>query len=121
VQVQVDDVNAHVAGPRDADERVHVRTVHVDESARVVDDAANLLNVALEDATRVRVREHQSRHVARRAQFAQVCEVGQAFARRANRFDGEAGEVSGGRVRAVRRVGDEHHAARARALAVAAV
>ena len=40
VQVRVDDVDAHVAGPGDADEGVEVRAVVVEERANVVEDLA---------------------------------------------------------------------------------
>ena len=72
VQVQVNDINAHVAGARNPYERVHVRAVHVNQPACVVDDLTNLFDAALKQTDRIRVRQHQARHIARRAQLAQV-------------------------------------------------
>jgi aconitase A len=63
VQVEVDDVEPHVAGPRDPHHRVEVRAVVVERRAGVVHDPRDLLDVAVEQPERVRVREHQAGHV----------------------------------------------------------
>ena len=86
VQVEVNHVHAHIAGTRHADERIHVRAVHVNQPARFMHYPANLLDVFFKEAERVRVGQHQSRHIAMRAQLAQVFQVREAFARRANRL-----------------------------------
>ena len=49
VQIEVDDIDAHIARTSDADECVHVRTVHVDETAGGVNDLADLFDVLFED------------------------------------------------------------------------
>src|SRR6185503_15171759 len=49
VEVEVNNVDAHVAGARDADECVHVGAVHVDEAAGFVNDVANLFDVPLKE------------------------------------------------------------------------
>ena len=59
----MDAVEAHVARADDAHDGVEVRAVVVAQSARVVDDLRDLQNVLIEDADRVRIREHQSRRV----------------------------------------------------------
>ena len=59
VQVDVDDVEAHVAGPRDPADGVQVRAVVVEERAGVVEDLRDLLDVLVEEAERRRVRQHQ--------------------------------------------------------------
>ena len=59
VQVQVADVGADVGGPREADLRVHVRAVHVDLAAVLVDDAADLADRLLEDAVGRGVGDHE--------------------------------------------------------------
>src|SRR5205085_12690200 len=59
VQVDVDDVETHVAGPRDSAHRVQVRAVVVEERARVVEDLLYVLDVLVEETQRRRVREHQ--------------------------------------------------------------
>ena len=63
VQVRVDAVEAHVARADDAHDGVEVRAVVVAQSARVVDDLRDLEDVLVENADRVRIREHQSRRV----------------------------------------------------------
>ena len=75
VKVEVNDVHAHVAGPRDADECVHVGAVHVNETAGFMNDVADLFDVALEESERVWVGQHQSGNIAVRAEFAQVFEI----------------------------------------------
>ena len=89
----MNNVDTHVAGPRDAHERVQVRAVHVNQSPGVVNDVANLANVFLEQAERVRICQHQSGDIAVRAQLPQVIEISQTFRRRFDRFDGESRQV----------------------------
>ena len=60
VQVEVHDVEAHVAGPGDPHDGVQVRAVVVERRAGVVDDARDLLDVRVEEPERVRVGEHQA-------------------------------------------------------------
>ena len=60
VQVEVHDVEAHVARARAAHHRVEVRAVVVQRRADAVDDLGDLLDVAVEHAERVRVGEHQA-------------------------------------------------------------
>ena len=59
VQIDVDRVEAHVAGFDAADNRVQVRAVVVEQPAGPMDDALNLDNVTLEYAQRRRVGQHQ--------------------------------------------------------------
>ncbi len=74
VEVEVDDVEAHVAGPRDPHHRVEVRAVVVERGADAVDDVGDLLDVRVEHAERVRVGEHQAGDalVGLRAQVVEV-------------------------------------------------
>ncbi|CAH0038163.1 unnamed protein product [Clonostachys rhizophaga] len=58
VEVEVADVGADVAGAAEADLGVHVGAVHVDLAAVLVDDAADLLDLGLEDAKGAGVRDH---------------------------------------------------------------
>ena len=60
VQVEVDDVEAHVAGPGVAHHRVQVRAVVVERRAHVVDDVRDLLDRGVEQPERVRVGQHQA-------------------------------------------------------------
>ena len=107
VQVEVDDVEAHVAGPGDAHHRVQVRAVVVERRPRVVHDPGDLLDVAVEQAERVRVREHQAGDVVAGLR-AQVVHVHAAVLRGADLHDLVAGHRHRRRVRAVRRVGGQH-------------
>ena len=63
VQVQMADVGPDVAGSRQADLGVHVRAVHVDLAAGLVDEAADLDDRLLEHAVRARVGDHQGPEV----------------------------------------------------------
>ena len=81
VQVEMDNVDAHVAGSRHAHQRVHVRAVHVNQPARLMHDPANLLNVSFEEPERVRVRQHQAGNVPAGTELAQVIEIGQSLCR----------------------------------------
>ena len=81
VQVEVDDVEAHVAGPRAAHHGVEVRAVVVERRADAVDDPGDLLDVPVEHAERVRVGEHQAGDVVVGLR-AQVVDVDAAVRRR---------------------------------------
>ena len=59
VQVQVHHVHAEIAGPRLADQRVHVGAVHVKQAAFGVHDVGDLVNVLLEHSQRIGIGEHQ--------------------------------------------------------------
>ena len=59
VQVEMADVRADVAWAAETDLRVHVRAVHVNLPAVVVDDATDLFDGRFEDAVGRRVRHHQ--------------------------------------------------------------
>ena len=60
VEVDVDDVEAHVAGPRDAADGIEVRPVVVHEGAGAVEDPLHLLDPLVEETERRRVREHEA-------------------------------------------------------------
>ena len=107
VQVEVDDVEAHVARAGDPHHRVQVRAVVVERRARVVHDARDLLDVPVEQPERVRVREHQAGHVVARL-LAQVVDVHPAVGRGAHLHDLVARHRHRRRVRAVRGVRREH-------------
>ncbi len=84
VQVEVDDVEPHVARSRDPHHGVQVRAVVVEDRAGVVHDARDLHDVRVEEPERVRVREHQARDVAVGLR-AQILEVDAAVARCSSR------------------------------------
>ena len=74
VQVEVHDVEAHVARPREAHDRVQVGAVVVQRGAHAVHDLGDLGDVLVEDPERVGVRQHQAGDVAV-GLAAQVLEV----------------------------------------------
>ena len=57
------DVGAEVAGPRQADLRIHVGAVEIDLAAVGMDDVADLANMFLEHAVRRRIGNHDRRKV----------------------------------------------------------
>ena len=107
VQVVVDDVEPHVARPRAAHHGVQVGAVVVERGARLVDHPGDLLDVAIEDAERVRVREHQRGDVVVELR-AQVVEVHAAVVGRPELDHLVARHRHRGGVGAVRGVGREH-------------
>src|SRR5687767_7296621 len=58
MQIEVNYVNAHIAGSRDPHQGIHVGTVHIDEPTRLMNDLANLLNVFFEQTQCVWVSQH---------------------------------------------------------------
>ncbi len=60
VEIEVDDIEAHVTRPEAADEGVEVRTIVVGEAAGLVDQLADLPDVALEEPEGVRVGQHDA-------------------------------------------------------------
>ena len=80
VQVEVDDVEAHVARPREPHHRVEVGAVVVERRADPVHDLGDLVDVVVEQAERVRVGQHQAGDVGVGLR-AQVVEVDAAVER----------------------------------------
>ena len=107
VRVEVDDVEAHVAGPADAEHRVGVGAVVVEQAAGLVDQAGDLDDVLVEQAEGVGVGEHEAGDVALGDHLAQVVHVHAAARVAAHRGRHEAADDDAGRVRAVRRVRDD--------------
>ena len=101
----------HVARPRDAHQGVEVRAVHVHQAARFVHEPGDLDDVGLEDAQRVGVRQHESGYglikvLAQRLQVHATRRIRRDLLRVEARHGGRRG------VRAVRRIREEHAAAR---------
>ena len=63
MQVDVHDVDAEVGGPHAPHDSVEVGAVAVEERAGAVHGVGNLANIPLEQATGVRVRQHECRDV----------------------------------------------------------
>ncbi len=110
VQVEVHDVEAHVARAADAHDRVQVGAVVVEGGARVVDDARDLLDVRVEEPERVRVGEHEAGDAVV-GLAAQVLQVHPAVLGRPDLDHLVAGHGHGRRVGAVGRVRRQHQGA----------
>ena len=113
VEVEVADIGPDVAGVRQSHLRVHVRAVHVDLPAGVVDSVDDLADAALEDAVRRGVGDHQAAQF-RRVLFGlgfEVRHVDVAALVARHRHDLHAGHGRRGGVRAVGRRGDQHYVA----------
>jgi hypothetical protein len=106
VEVVVHHVHAEVARLRDADEGVHVRPIHVQQGAGVVDHLGDLDDLRLEPADGARVGEHQRRDVGSERGLERR-EIGESLGVGLDAADGEAGQGRRRGVRPVRRVGDD--------------
>ena len=84
MQVEVNDVDSHIARPRHADEGIHVCPIHINEPTRLVHNLANLLDVRLKEPERVGIRKHEPGNMAPGAELAQMLEIRQPLRRRAN-------------------------------------
>ena len=102
----MDDVEAHVAGPRDPADRVQVRAVVVHERAGAVEDRGDLLDVLVEEPERRGVGQHQAGGVLVDL-AAQVLDVDVPARVGLHRRELVAGHRHARRVRAVRGVGDD--------------
>ena len=77
MQIQMHDIEAHVAGPRDPDQRVEVGHIEIHLHALLVGEAGDFEDVFLEESQRVGVGQHDRRHL-RRELALQVIEVDQS-------------------------------------------
>jgi hypothetical protein len=111
VEVEVDDVEPHVARTRDPADGVQVRTVVVHERARAVEDRGDLLDVLVEEPERGRVREHEARRVLVDLR-AEVLDVDVAARVGLHRRHLVARHRHARRIRPMRRVGNHNLAAR---------
>ena len=87
----MDDINAHIARSGNTHESIHIRPVHINKAASRVDCVADLLDVPLKNADRIRICKHQSSHAPLIAEFPKVRHVRQSLGSRADGFDREAG------------------------------
>ena len=63
MQIQVHHIDPEVARTRLAHQRIHIRAVHVEQRALRMQDVRDLVNLALEDANRRRIGQHQRRGI----------------------------------------------------------
>src|SRR2546429_7074348 len=106
MDVDVDAVEAEIAGAGDAEERVHVRAVAVYERARGVHRVADLTHALLEETERVRIRQHEARDVWSQRALQRV-EVDVAARVALHGRDLVAAHRRGRGVRPMRGVGDD--------------
>ena len=111
VQIDVHHVDAEIAGPRDAHQRVHVRAIHVNHGAFVVQNLGGLHDVLFEHAQRIRIGHHQRRdvfiHMA-----AQLFEIDHALIVRLHVLHRVARNACRGGIGAVRGIGHQNLLAR---------
>src|SRR6266481_8526173 len=65
VQIEMADIGAVIAGPRQADLCVHVGAVEIDLSAMLVDDVADIADMLLEHAVGRGIGDHDGGEVIR--------------------------------------------------------
>jgi hypothetical protein len=106
VKIHVDDVEPHVAGANDADDRVEVGPVVVEETTDLVHRRLDLLDVLFEQAQRVRVGQHQAGHIVVEG-FLERVDVHQAPLVGADLLCLVPGEAHAGRIGSVSRVRDD--------------
>ena len=109
VQIEMADIGAVIAGPRQPDLRIHVGAVEIDLSAMAVDDVADLADVLLEHAMGRGIGDHDRREVfeccsalARRSSTSTSPRASQATT-----TTSMPAMLRGGRIGAVRRGGDQ--------------
>ena len=110
VQVQVDAVEAHVAGADYAHNGVQVGTVVVAQTASLVDQAGDLQDVLIEDTYGVGVGKHQTGGILAQNSLQRL-QIHAAVGCGGDVYDGVATHGSGGGVSAVGGVGDDDLAA----------
>jgi len=115
VQIRVNDVDAHVAGAGDANERVEIRAVAVQIRALAVKDVRHRANLALENAERVRNGDHQRGDILVDCLLQDV-QIHRSSAVRLQLANFVAGESGRRWIGAVRRIGDQNVFARVAAL-----
>ena len=65
VQIEMADIGAVIAGPRQPDLRIHVGAVEIDLSAMAMHDVADLANVLLEHAMGGGIGDHDGGEIVR--------------------------------------------------------
>ena len=115
VQIDVHDVYAEIAGPRDAYQCIHVGAIHVEHGALGVQDLGRFGDVLFEHADRVGIGDHEGGDVlvdGAREDF----EIDFALLVGTDIFDCVSGDGGCSWIRAVRGIGDENLFARVAAL-----
>ena len=107
VQVQVQDVESHIAWTGHADERVHIRSIIVEKASASVDEGGDLLYVLLEESEGVRVRHHDAGDVVAQKRF-EVVHVHETVCLGLNDNHFQTADSGAGRVCTVRTVRNDN-------------
>ena len=78
VQIQMHTVESHIPRTRTSDDGIEVRPIVVAKAARFVDDAGDFQNIRIENAERIRIREHKARGILA-DRFFQLFQIDAAF------------------------------------------
>ena len=103
VQIDMQDIDAEIAGPRDADHRVQIRAIHVDQRAMGVYEIRNRRNVALKDSQGVGIGDHHRCDIVAH-RLTKSLEVDGSLRVRRDLLDDVAGDRDARRIRAVGRI-----------------
>ena len=109
VQIQVANIRADIAWARDANLRIHVGAVHIDEPAVGVNDVTQFANAIFEHAVRTWVRHHAGREIlsVKFRLHLQVGNIDVAVSIAINRNNGHASDHRACRIGAVRTIGNQ--------------
>ena len=111
MQIHVDHVEAHVAGPHEPQYGIQVGAIVVEQAAGIVNDLPHVLDGLLEHAEGGRIGQHQAGSV-RPHRGCKRHQIDVAFAVGGNLLHRVAAHHGAGRVGAVRGVGHQDFAAR---------
>ena len=106
VQIDMQHVDAEIAGPRDSHHRIQIRAVHVNQRAVRVEKPGNLGDLGFKNAKRVRIRDHDRRNILV-YDLSQLLEIDRSSFVRWNTFDDVSCDGRARRIRSVSGVGNE--------------
>ena len=106
MEVEVHDVEAHVSGTYLAEQRVHVRSVIVEQTAASVYERGNFLDVLLKEAQSVRVGHHDTCNLVVE-QRLEILHVNQSVGLGLDLDYAESADCSAGRIGSVGAVRDD--------------
>ncbi len=111
VQVEMADIGAVIAGPRQADLRIHVGAVEIDLAAMAMHDVADLADVLLEHAVRRGIGDHHGGEIVGMLDRfrPKVIHIDVAPDIAGDHYDLHADHRGGRRIGAMRGRGDQAH------------
>jgi hypothetical protein len=104
VQVEVADIGTDLGGRSQSDLRIHIRAIHVDLSARFVNDSADLAHGFLEYTMRRGIGNHQGAKLIAMF-FCTLAQIHHIDIALLITFYGDAAKAGNDRARSVRAVG----------------